>query len=575
MADQVQIKLGADVSQAVAGIERVSQAGSKLKETMGVAMKTAMSELAGAAGQAGSALQDLSTSLGLSAGAATAAIAVGLALKASIEFYTETINIATQGMRNLGDSTYKTGENLKKLIQESKKAGLIDDDEALGFLKNIASGKAASQDPDKAARMIAAVTRELRHLLDVRREIAALQKAQDKSNLMTTQGDSLLASARAGLAGAEIGAAGLSPEEEEKKRIEVLNELHKLKLREFEQEEIASNRRKDLAVAAGDKIALIEIEADLLMHSKKVEASWLELSAKEVEIRRQTVEKRKRIDEDAEQQRIQKLQEEEDALSRIYEIERARIAGDFRLTDTEKRQKTIDSLNAEAATLTGGGQSKRAQQQLGFLKADADPNSMKDQTIKALVELKSAMGTAAQNISQVFVSPIQGAFTGLQGSIAGLIKGTMTWKDAMRNVAASIVEQLISAIAMLIAKAIILTAVIGALNVVAPGFGSILAGGMIGARASGGITGPGLYTVGERGPEYVVNNETTNRMGQGFFDSLQAGYTPPSAGGGGGSSNVHIGFIGGPSMVGQWLESREGRKYVANIADERIREARG
>lgn len=575
MGDDVKITLGADVSGAVAGIEKVTKSGEKLRATVGTVMKAALGELAGAAGQAGVAMQDLSAAFGLSAGAATAAIAIGAALKFSIEFYTETLNIATQGMKDLGDQTYKTGENLKKLIQESKKAGLIDDNEALGFLKNIATGKAMSGDPDRAARAINAVTRELRLMLEARREIAAFQKAQDKANLSTVQGDSLFGNARAGLANAEIGAANLSPEEEAQKRIAVAGEVHKRKIREFEQEEIIANRLKEAAIISDDKLALIEIESNLSMHSKKVEASWLDLAAKEVEIRKNASDKRKQIDADAETARVQKLQEEEELLSRIYEIERARIAGDFRLSDVDKRRLTIDNLKAEGNAIPGA-QSKRSKQQLGFLEAEADPNSTRDQTIKAIVDIKNSMGTAAQNISQVFVAPIQGAFVGLQGSISGLIKGTMTWKDAMANVASSIVEQLVSAIAMLIAKAIILATVIAALNFIAPGLGSALGSAAgIGAREQGGVAGPGLYQVGERGPEYVVNNPTLNRMGTSYFDSLQAGYTPPQAAPQGGGQAVHIGFIGGPSMVGQWLESREGRAYVADIADQRIREARG
>ena len=245
------------------------------------------------------------------------------------------------------------------------------------------------------------------------------------------------------------------------------------------------------------------------------------------------------------------------------QLERA-SATEISKADAEREAKLLPVLR-EKAQIT---------ERLSALRNN-DPKSIKDQTRNQLTELGASFGTAAQNIAAVFVSPLQGAFDGLQSSIHGLIKGTMSWKNALTNVASSIVEQMVSAIAMLIAKAIILATVIAALNAIAPGVGSALgfAAG-IGARAEGGLTGPGIYTVGEQGPEYVINNKTLNRLGPAYFDALQQGKTPAVAGGGS-STSVHMGFIGGPAMVGQWLESREGRKYIIDIADQRIREARG
>lgn len=195
--------------------------------------------------------------------------------------------------------------------------------------------------------------------------------------------------------------------------------------------------------------------------------------------------------------------------------------------------------------------------------------------------LSEGLGKAAGNAYQfsaraaeTLTSSVMTAVDGLSSAMQGLIEGTRNWGDVWRNVQSSILGMVLQ----LIIRFTVLFALVSALSFLFPGssFVGRLAGfAGIPGKASGGVVGAGLYQVGEQGQEYVVNNKTLSRMGSAYFDSLQAGYTPPQAAGGGGSSNVHIGFIGGPAMVGQWLETREGRAYVANIADQQIREARG
>lgn len=176
--------------------------------------------------------------------------------------------------------------------------------------------------------------------------------------------------------------------------------------------------------------------------------------------------------------------------------------------------------------------------------------------------------------AETVTNSVTTAIDGLAASMQGLIEGTRNWGDVWRSVQSNILGMVLQ----LIIRFTVLLALVSALSFLFPGSGFVgkLAGfAGIPGKASGGVIGSGLYQVGERGPEYVVNNSTLNRMGTSYFDSLQAGYTPPQAAPQGGGQAVHIGFIGGPSMVGQWLESREGRAYVADIADQRIREARG
>lgn len=596
MADQVQIKLGADTRSAVSGLKEFQAAVES--STASIQTLSGPSGIGSIISSSQTAIETINgirsaVALGFSTGPMIAftgvMAAVAFTMKEAIGLVDDLIE-KTHSLNNLRSSAFESLASYNKQLKKAVEEGLISEDEfykkgAIANDQSFLGGKP----PDEQAKEVAKLVAELRNLLEIRRRILADREATKKADgiefdarlkRQTSESGGIEANDRRILNAGFMSPSSFESRQKENAKqvldaqIQVINEKDKQLKAQLEK----ADRSHAIVLNAQRKALDAErFEAEQNFQNKVIaieeETSAKVRAMKEAELQKQI--NIRDTQRKLEAERLAQIDAQNEAIREGFEIERARIAGDFRLTDNEKRRLTMESLTAQNSM--PGVASKRSQQQLGFLQADADPNSMKDQTIKAMVELKSAMGTTAQNISQVFVSPIQGAFTGLQGSIAGLIKGTMTWKDAMRNVAASIVEQLVSAIAMLIAKAIILTAVITALNVIAPGLGSALgfAAGGIGARASGGIAGPGLYQVGERGPEYVVNNQTLNRMGGGFFDSLQAGYTPPQAAGGGGSSNVHIGFIGGPSMVGQWLETREGRAYVANIADQQIREARG
>lgn len=178
------------------------------------------------------------------------------------------------------------------------------------------------------------------------------------------------------------------------------------------------------------------------------------------------------------------------------------------------------------------------------------------------------------------------ALAGVADGLTGVIMGTRTWAQAMQQTTASILNMVIQ----LILKFTVLYGLVSALQFLFPGSGFVSKfAGFAGfpGKATGGLVGSGMYQVGEKGPEYVIDNKTLNRFGAGFFQSMQHGIVPSiasvpkgmaaSGGGGGGSGSsmgVNLAVLGGPGAVHQWAQTREGRAYIVDIANETIRDAR-
>jgi len=85
----------------------------------------------------------------------------------------------------------------------------------------------------------------------------------------------------------------------------------------------------------------------------------------------------------------------------------------------------------------------------------ADPNSVRGQLGETMRQLKDEFPTVAQSIARGFRSVIGSAVDGVAGSIGGLIRGTMTWGDALRNIGGSILNGVIDAISRMFAEWII------------------------------------------------------------------------------------------------------------------------
>jgi hypothetical protein len=79
--------------------------------------------------------------------------------------------------------------------------------------------------------------------------------------------------------------------------------------------------------------------------------------------------------------------------------------------------------------------------------AGSFPESLKSQ----LTQLRSGFLSAAQAVTGVF----QSAIDGVAGSITGLLKMTMSWGDALRNIAGSILNSVINSISRMFAEWIV------------------------------------------------------------------------------------------------------------------------
>ncbi len=163
--------------------------------------------------------------------------------------------------------------------------------------------------------------------------------------------------------------------------------------------------------------------------------------------------------------------------------ERDDLEKDFRKTDKEKREEKIRLLKLEGELFdehigkleklaklqedegarkvvddrTGGARKRRggvSERQRG-MRQQPDPNSIRDQMTEVFVEMQNQMQTLAENIATMFKDIVNTAIDATAESIEGLIKGTMTWSQALQNIGDSILNTIISSFAKMAAQWIV------------------------------------------------------------------------------------------------------------------------
>ncbi|MHB1309085.1 MAG: hypothetical protein ACYC23_18560, partial [Limisphaerales bacterium] len=171
----------------------------------------------------------------------------------------------------------------------------------------------------------------------------------------------------------------------------------------------------------------------------------------------------------------------------------ARLEADFTTREADKHQRRIALLREEIALLDQeldrlrerlaierdgqvrdqltqsmrGLESERhgVQTQLNRLEDAPDPYSYRDQMRATMTELENQLGTMAQSVARQFGQVIGSAIDGVQQGIEGLIRGTMDWGDALRNIGSSILDGVISAISRMFAEWIVKRALMAAKNI--------------------------------------------------------------------------------------------------------------
>jgi hypothetical protein len=256
-----------------------------------------------------------------------------------------------------------------------------------------------------------------------------------------------------------------------------------------------------------------------------------------------------------------------------------------------------------------------------------DPNSASDQMQLAMETLRDEFGTTAQIIARGFTSVIGSAVDSVANGISGLIRGTLTWGQALQQIGGSILNGVINAISrmfaewlakrtLLFAKELFFSgaeaaakapkalfesisswgvaAVIGA-----AALGTALAG-LSGAFAEGGeVRGPGTATSDSiwgrlSNGEFVIKAAAVQRYGKGLMNAIndtaleaymatsnfqypgeQPNFsTAGTLSGGGGvtvsPTPVHVVFVRDEAEYQRYLESQAGKQImIRTIRDNR------
>lgn len=166
-----------------------------------------------------------------------------------------------------------------------------------------------------------------------------------------------------------------------------------------------------------------------------------------------------------------------------------------------------------------------------FLKSESAAQLASLENNRAMMDIRLEQWRAAtESVSlmwaRVGVSIQQGAFKGVSSSVEGLIKGTMSAADAMKNLGKTILDSVVSAFSEMIAKLLIMKSlgfIFGGGGFLGKIFG-FEKGGFTGF-ASGGFTGFGAASniagVVHKG-EYVLPARTTAAIGVEALDNLRA-----------------------------------------------------
>lgn len=88
----------------------------------------------------------------------------------------------------------------------------------------------------------------------------------------------------------------------------------------------------------------------------------------------------------------------------------------------------------------------------GLQDPEAHFQTIGEGALAAVYEYQAAVGTLADQVNVAFTNIFQGIEQGISTSITGLIDGTMTWGDALRNVGNTIVQSIIESFARMAAE---------------------------------------------------------------------------------------------------------------------------
>ena len=338
------------------------------------------------------------------------------------------------------------------------------------------------------------------------------------------------------------------------------------------------------------------VRASLPILNNKARLSELERAAKErlleMETRRALVEGSFTITA-AEKWRLKKasLEQEKAALQEIIATLRERAALE---TDPSAREQMLNRADSYDSKLAG------ANRGLGTL--GPNPYSTGDQIQASITGLEDQFGTTAQAIARSFTSVIGSAVDSVAQGIEGLIMGTMSWADALRNVARTMLTTIVQAISRMFAewiakralaalKNMLFSAQEGAADTAAKAPGAVLSSisswgiavavgvaaivaamAAFGGFQSGGYTGDGpsnqVAGLVHRG-EFVVPAPVVQRIGIDNLEALRSGIVPAAQAGSNASgvtNDFRVAMFDSRLDARKWADSQEAETWFVVVA---------
>lgn len=287
------------------------------------------------------------------------------------------------------------------------------------------------------------------------------------------------------------------------------------------------------------------------------------------------------------------------------EVAKARVE-----VEDESLRKAEEALRARASSYVGGTEERFRQFQAS--REYDDKQGIGAGAMAGIQNTMMSLGSTAQQVGQAIQTSIGGALTGISESIEGLIRGTMTWADAFRNVGMAILDAVVTAFAQMVAQMIVSFALqkifgsaaqkqalqvgsawhsaaisasiatygtaagVGAAAFIAAQSAAIAATtGMASVGyAAGGYTGDGprMEVAGlvHRG-EYVIPAPAVSRIGLDNLEAMRSGAVPASqvSGAGGGpqvNNAVQIASFDSRLDAKRWANSQEGEVWFVDMA---------
>jgi hypothetical protein len=312
--------------------------------------------------------------------------------------------------------------------------------------------------------------------------------------------------------------------------------------------------------------------------------------------------------------------------ARLNELEQQRFAieNDFAMTEAEKWQKRRAilleeleirtrqaELQREAASRLSGKEADAALGRASGFDAQAiqvgrqldaqgaDPFSFPKQMASEWKKQLDAIGTFARATAQTVGNVFQTAFSGISAGISGVLRGTMTWGNALMNIGTNVMDAVIQGIVRMFAAWIAgiwakQAAATSANSIEAVGAGivafftsvssygaagwlglaAVLAGvGLVAAAAAGafeagGFTGPGPASQPAgivHAGEYVFSAPAVQRIGVPTLAALHEG---TGVAPGGAQGTTHFIVVDSMAAAEKMAQSRKGRSIYTRMGME-------